>query len=59
MILRAANERPSGQASHFTLADERSHAVIKLNAGFSRKVGEPIHQEVLFDIPGMGVIASP
>ena len=33
--------------------------MIKLTAGFSRKVGEPVHREVLFDVPRMRVIASP
>lgn len=32
--------------------------MIKLNAGFSRKTYEPIHREVLFDIPRMKLIAS-
>ena len=31
--------------------------MIKLNAGFSRKVGEPVHREVLFDIPRLKLIA--
>ena len=32
--------------------------MIKLNAGFSRTVDNPIHREVLFDVPRMRVIIS-
>lgn len=32
--------------------------MIKLNAGFSRKVGEPTHREVVFDVPKVRLIAS-
>ena len=32
--------------------------MIKLNAGFSLKVGRPIHREVLLDIPRMRLITA-
>ena len=31
--------------------------MIKLNAGFSRKIGETLHREALSDVPRMRVVA--